>query len=199
MKKSLISKGVCFACIGLASCLLFVLPAFARTLSEAQVNGLIADLQKDIREHGYHFTVGKTSVIGYPVDELCKLDLDEERRNAAPREPSGLAKREAALPAAFDWNAQGKCTPVKDQGMCGSCWAFASVGSYESALSALLNIKVDLAEQYLVQCTKAGNGCDGGSCAFWTMATGLPLENCAPYMGADPGCSCPKFYPVQSY
>lgn len=67
------------------------------------------------------------------------------------------------LGADIDWTDKGMVSPVKNQGQCGSCWAFSAVGVLESY--ALMNGKtVNLAEQQLVDCSrKYGNqGCNGG-------------------------------------
>lgn len=64
----------------------------------------------------------------------------------------------------IDWTTKGGVSRVKNQGSCGSCWAFAAVASCESW--ALLSKKtVDLSEQQLVDCSSSyGNhGCNGGS------------------------------------
>lgn len=179
----------------------FILGVFsgvwAKIYSTSEVDQLLSNLQKEISDKGYHYTVGRTSVIGMSVDELCKLDVQKEELNAAPPEPPEL-KKSMSLPASFDWNAQGKCTPIKNQGNCGGCWAFASIGSYESALDIYNNIVTDLAEQYLIECSSDGSGCNGGSCAFKSMTPGTPLESCAPFGGTQTGCTCTKYYPIQS-
>lgn len=63
----------------------------------------------------------------------------------------------------IDWTTKGAVSPVKNQGNCGSCWAFSATGQSESA--ALMKGKVySLSEQQLVDCSsKYGNqGCNGG-------------------------------------
>jgi len=64
----------------------------------------------------------------------------------------------------IDWDSQGKVTPVKDQGQCGSCWAFSATASIESAVLIAGRSQVLLSEQQLVDCSQAqGNyGCNGG-------------------------------------
>ena len=68
-----------------------------------------------------------------------------------------------------NWNSTSKyVAPVKDQGQCGSCWAFSTAASLESALA--IKNKVDikttntnqLSIQYIVDCDTLDYGCDGG-------------------------------------
>lgn len=84
------------------------------------------------------------------------------------------------LPNRFNWCDLGKCTPIRNQGMCGSCWAFATVGVFESKLLIEANNSQDLSEQYLVSCNTDGWGCDGGWWAhdyhIWKIP---PSENVA--------------------
>jgi len=62
-----------------------------------------------------------------------------------------------------DWVAAGKVTAVKNQGSCGSCWAFSATAAIESG-SLIAGVKIDLSEQQLVDCSRSyGNqGCSGG-------------------------------------
>lgn len=51
-----------------------------------------------------------------------------------------------------DWRAVGGVTAVRDQGSCGSCWAFSALGAVESSRLINLGIEQDLSEQQLVNC-----------------------------------------------
>ena len=83
----------------------------------------------------------------------------------------------AAPPASVDWRAQGAVTPVKDQGQCGSCWAFATTVATEGATFVNSSKLISLSEEQIVSCDKAdGNaGCNGGDqlpAMQWLKKTG---------------------------
>jgi len=62
----------------------------------------------------------------------------------------------------IDWTYLKAVSNVKDQGQCGSCWAFSTTGSIESHTEILNNSYVSLSEQQLVDCSTDNNGCNGG-------------------------------------
>jgi C1A family cysteine protease len=100
----------------------------------------------------------------------------------------------AAPYGTFDWrsyNGVNFVSAVKDQGNCGSCWAFASTAALESQVAlGTSGTQPDLAEQILVSCSGAGS-CNGGSpnkAADFIEKTGLPNESCFPYTAANTSC-----------
>lgn len=93
------------------------------------------------------------------------------------------------LPPAVDWQAQGAVSPIKNQGMCGSCWSFSTTGSIEGAHFLATGNLVSLSEQQILSCSfglKYDNfGCLGGQMtqAFQYVidAGGLETESEWPY------------------
>jgi len=98
-----------------------------------------------------------------------------------------------AAPEAHDWRESGVVTPVKNQGMCGSCWAFSAVGNIESLYKMKTNNTQIFSEQQLVDCDKEQDqGCNGGLMdnAFeYLEKTGIMLAKDYPYKGRDNKCA----------
>uniref|UniRef100_A0A158P6U0 Pept_C1 domain-containing protein n=1 Tax=Angiostrongylus cantonensis TaxID=6313 RepID=A0A158P6U0_ANGCA len=72
--------------------------------------------------------------------------------------------KERAMPAPdfFDWRAREVISPVKAQGKCGSCWAFAATATVEAAWAIAHGEMRNLSEQTLLDCDLEDNACDGG-------------------------------------
>jgi len=108
---------------------------------------------------------------------------------------------------AKDWRTKGAVTAVKDQGNCGSCWAFSTTGSTESAIAVSGGALVSLSEQELVDCAGAqGNmGCNGGLMDYgfeFIIKNGICSEADYPYTAADGTCTkenCDSVASISSY
>jgi len=106
-------------------------------------------------------------------------------------------KGNVALPTKFDWRQHSKniITPVKNQGQCGSCWAFPTVENVES-MWAMNHSLVELAPQQLVSCDKSDSGCDGGdpptAYDYIVKVGGLEKETDYPYTAHDGACHFEK-------
>jgi len=81
---------------------------------------------------------------------------------ASPDSPVLPADESFDLDDAVDWTTRGAVNAIKNQGQCGSCWAFSTVGTLESAWQINNGALYSLAEQQLVDCDKSNDGCSGG-------------------------------------
>ncbi|KAL5707550.1 hypothetical protein ACHQM5_018440 [Ranunculus cassubicifolius] len=99
-------------------------------------------------------------------------------------------------PSTLDWRTKGVVTGVKDQGQCGSCWAFSSIGAIEAVNAIVTGELISLSEQELVDCDMMDDGCNGGfmDTAFqWVIGNGgINTESEYPYTGVDQSCKIAK-------
>lgn len=137
----------------------------------------------------------------WEVDETFSRSLTDDQRShlrgyAPPPGYQAELERnlkifpiQKTLPSSVNWRDLGGITPVKNQASCGSCWAFAATAEMEAYVKIYYGVEVDLSEQQVVSCNPYGAGCDGGwaTAAYYVFQqTGAVLENCHPYLQADP-------------
>lgn len=92
--------------------------------------------------------------------------------------------------SSLDLRELGKVTPIKNQGPCGSCWAFSATAAVESAFLSVHNESLNLSEQELVDCAD-GYGCSGGwinKALDYYTDTGVSSECNYPYRAEDQDC-----------
>jgi cathepsin L len=100
----------------------------------------------------------------------------------------------AAAPDSWDWRTQGAVNAIKDQGQCGSCWAFSAIGAQESQYFIVNKVLQSLSEQNLVDCVTSCSGCGGGwpSSAYTYVvqrqAGKFNTEAAYPYTARDGSC-----------
>jgi hypothetical protein len=159
----------------------------------------LAQMRADIRANGWTFEVDVNEAMQYSIEQLCSFRPEMKPQDFDYEEECDLAIPEATLPAAYT----GIYTPVKNQGSCGSCWAFGTLGAMEAAYKKKYGTTLDLSEQYLVSCNTLGYGCNGGWFAFaMCKSPGAILESCFPYKAVDAPCtycSNPTRYYLPSY
>ncbi|KAL7738276.1 hypothetical protein ACLKA6_006607 [Drosophila palustris] len=106
------------------------------------------------------------------------------------------------IPPAIDWRSKGAVTGVKNQGNCGSCWAFAAVGSLEGQHFVKTRQLISLSEQNLLDCSNRppynNGGCKGGDYvrAFRYVQDngGIDTESSYPYKAVQQPCRFDKRY-----
>ena len=97
------------------------------------------------------FTLGVNQFSDLTWEEFKNSYLSQPIENKVP---SGL-KTKLQNDVEIDWREKGAVTPVKNQGQCGSCWAFSTTGSFEAAIQISTGTLPSLSEQELVDCSRS--------------------------------------------
>jgi cathepsin L len=141
----------------------------------------------------------------FGLNQLSAMSLDEFQSYASCHQPAIKADTERSTPAglkaspdAWDWRVNGTVcvTPVKDQGQCGSCWAFGTTGMVEGTNTLVNGNLTSFSEQDLVDCAKNNNkwpndGCNGGRSDWaseYIQDKGINTEAQYPYKAKDGSC-----------
>ena len=111
-------------------------------------------------------------------------------------EQASFSQFSGNLPTRLDWREKNIITPVKNQGPCGSCWAFSAVGAIESKVALKSGKLENLSEQMEVDCSISNYGCRGGfmHTAFEDIMAmdGICLEKDYTYFARKGACSLDK-------
>jgi len=93
----------------------------------------------------------------------------------------------------YDWGQSNHTTAIKDQGQCGSCWAFSATEQIESNHALVYSLPPPLAPQQIVDCDVLSNHCDGGfpplAYEYVQGVGGLETESEYPYVGVKQTCN----------
>jgi C1A family cysteine protease len=139
------------------------------------------------------YTLGHNQFSHMSLDEwraYVKLGLNRPTEVEAPARIHEAPADVSALPASVDWSTAGAVTGVKDQGQCGSCWAFSTTGALEGAYKIKYGSLESFSEQNFVDCDTRSNGgsdlgCNGGlmdSAFSWAKKNGgVCTEAAYPY------------------
>jgi len=191
-------------------------PAYA-----LNIDSLVAKLQEQVSDSGWSFIVGNTSAMSRTLDELTGVTSDTAG-TPVPEDAPGVPDT-LTLPSQYGATGEGlspcpNMPPVgpgvRDQGQCGSCWAFATMGTVEwSAWKKFGNDSLDLSEQWLIDYNTHGWNCiDGGNVGFGYLhasgwedkcyKTGALSEAQWPYCACwldSTDCTLDRMYWLQSF
>jgi len=134
---------------------------------ESYRKGIFAANVAKINQHNEEFARGEVTwkmAINHLADlthdefmEMNKLKVPD-----MPKAPRKYQMQAKSMASSVDWRDQGYVTDVKDQGQCGSCWAFGAVASMEAAHYEKYGSTVQMSEQQVVDCDNRNSGCNGG-------------------------------------
>lgn len=135
-----------------------------------------------------NFTMAVNHFSDLTPDEFKALYVNGKNNNLGSFGCKSFSSLGSGLPASIDWRNKGVVNPVRDQGQCGSCWAFATTANAESVWAISSGKLLDLSEEFLVDCASGigyfNMGCDGGqpdSAFKYMINNGQCSESSYPY------------------
>ncbi|XP_077229077.1 senescence-specific cysteine protease SAG39-like [Tasmannia lanceolata] len=181
---------------------------YGRSYKDATEKELRFKIFKDNVEYIESFNNAEGKSYKLSVNEFADQSNEEFRASRNGFRPSLTRALEtmstftyenfSAVPSSMDWRKKGAVTPIKDQGQCGSCWAFSAVAAMEGITKLKAGKLIPLSEQEVVDCDTKGEdqGCEGGlmddAFKFIQHNKGLTTEANYPFKGVDGTCNTKK-------
>jgi C1A family cysteine protease len=143
-----------------------------------------SDMTED--EFAQYFRLGPYASVRQKEAAQAKIMDPDQQISTAERRRLWEEQAPLTLPDYMNWVQAGAVTPMKNQGACGSCWAFSTTGALEGAKFLKTGELVALSEQHLIDCDKVDLGCNGGlmdnAFKFDMSEAGLCSEEEYPYL-----------------
>ncbi len=194
----------------LIAAILLAIPSFCGAVDlqapQPEMAAKIQALREEVKAQGGTYEVAYSAAMDIGIESLAGLKVPPGwNKSDAPSVPM-LGSTVQTLPASYDWRTLNGVTPIKNQGNCGSCWAFSTVGPLESQILLQGGGTVPLSEQYLLSCNTSGWSCNGGWFAHDyhmdlsgqdNKGPGAVLTSSDPYTGTDATCGGPYSHPYK--
>ena len=152
-----------------------------------------SNVMTSLKESNESYQTGITKFSDLTHQEFAKtyLNLNYDAMAMANFEPVTVKVSNAA-PTSYDWRNYGRVSAVKDQGSCGSCWAFSTVANLEGLYAAKKGTIKTFSEQMLVDCDTSDSGCNGGLMEYaftWLKKNGgIMYDSDYAYKGTKSTC-----------
>jgi cathepsin F len=150
---------------------------------------------ENIKNHGLHLLLEENPKFSPFFDvseqEFSKTHLNLRTDLLERSDELMTVQINGDVPSEFDWRDHGAVTPVKDQGQCGSCWAFSTTGNIEGVSAIKTGVIQQLSESQLVDCDNVNQGCNGGimhKAMDYLKANGSQTETSYPYKPVKRTC-----------
>lgn len=168
--------------------------------ASSKIRSSLETLRSHKEERGWTFEPGYTTAMDFTIKQITGLAPPDNWLEQAVKQ-KGIAmaamkveqkpiflKQCAAGAATFDWSDHDAVTPVRDQGACGSCWAFGTHAAFEGSYAILNGALIDTAEQDTLDCSGEGS-CSGGWWAYqYLIDKGTSNESDYPYVASKGSC-----------
>jgi C1A family cysteine protease len=182
----------------------FISPRMSYHLREEsasdEIKASLSDLRSTGVNKGWTFRLGYTTAMDFEIKEITGMKppsdwLSKAKQLGEMAKPSGKKAGELAAGVCsadapyFNWADYHDVTPIRDQGNCGSCWDFGTLGAFEGSWAIINGVQINCSEQDVLDCSGAGS-CAGGWWAYqYLIDKGVADAADYPYTAAQGTCN----------